>query len=240
VQAVIDTAAAQIAGKLATVIGNTEVDLDGERSPGVRTKETNLGDYVADALLWQAKQANGQDVDAAIQNGGGIRASIPAGEITMMTLTTVSPYNNALAIVQLSGTQLLEIIEASTFCLPEAAASLPQVAGISYSVDTGVPYANGEAYPNSTYYAPAAPGARVTITDVGGKGFEADAVYAIAVSDFLANGGDTYYAMAQAYWQTGFTIGYTDTEALINYMQTALGGRIGQDYAGAQGRFAIN
>lgn len=229
----------EVKSQLSETIGTTDVALDGERDPGVRTQETNLGDFAADAMLWQARQASGQTIDGAIVNGGNIRASIGVGEISMETLMTVFPYNNSLNAVTLTGAELLEVLEAATFCLPEASGGFPQVAGITYLVDTTVPYENGEQYPGSTYYAPANPGSRVTITDVGGKGFSLDANYTIAASSFITAGGDTYYAVAEAYQATGYTTGYSDTEALINYLQTELGGVIDATYGQAGERILI-
>ncbi len=157
----------------------------------------------------------------------------------MESFLTVFPYNNSLNVVTLKGSELLEILEAATFCLPEASGSFPQVAGISYQVDTRVPYEEGEPYPDSTYYAPAQPGSRVTITSVGGRGFSLDASYVIAASSFITSGGDTFYAVAEAYQNTGYTTGYSDTDALINYLQTGLNGTIGEQYAQAQGRVLL-
>ena len=81
---------------LSAIMGKTEVLLDGERDPGVRTQETNLGDFAADAILWFArKNAGGDDkVDVALTNGGGIRASIEVGDISMKTMNTVFPFGN--------------------------------------------------------------------------------------------------------------------------------------------------
>lgn len=229
----------EVNAELAETIGRTEVALNGEREPGVRTNETNLGDFTADAMLWQAKQAADQNVDAAFVNGGSIRASIAEGDISMATMLTVFPYQNSLNIVTLKGSELLEVLEAGTALLPEAMGSFPQVAGITYTIDTTVAYENGEQYPDSTYYGPAKPGARVSISDVGGRGFDLDAEYVVAVTDFISSGGDTYYAVAQAYRNNGFTTGYSDTDALINYIQTELGGTIGQAYAAPQGRITV-
>ena len=69
-----------------TVFAKTEVALDGEKA-NVRTGETNLGDLIADAMLWQAGLLD-EGVDAAVTNGGGIRASIAAGDITCLLYTS--------------------------------------------------------------------------------------------------------------------------------------------------------
>lgn len=237
---VVNKADAEVKQQLSATIGTTEVALDGNRDPGVRTQETNLGDFAADALLWQAQQAAQGTVDAAIVNGGSIRDSIGVGAISMDTLLTVFPYQNSLNIVTVKGSVLLEVLEAATFCLPEAAGSFPQVAGITYSVNTGVEYENGDPYPESTYYAPKNPGARVTISDVGGRGFSLDEEYTFAASSFITAGGDTYYPVAAAYNDNGYTTGYSDTDALINYVNTELGGVIGSRYASPLGRISVN
>lgn len=225
--------------QLATIIATSTVDLNGERDPGVRTGETNLGDFAADAMLWQAQQVSDEDIDGSIINGGSIRASIAAGEVSMNTLKTVFPYNNSLNVVTLTGAELLETLEAATFSLPTAAGSFPQVAGIAYTLDASVPYEQGETYPDSTYCAPANPGARVTITDVGGKGFSLDATYRIAASSFLTDGGDTFYVMAKAYNENGYITGVSDSDMLTNYLDSELNGVIDDRYAVPQGRIIV-
>ncbi len=224
----------------AGIFAKTEVDLNGEKDPGVRNMETNLGDFTADAYLYAGKQyaaENGLDlsVDVALSNGGGIRASIPAGDISMNTLYTVFPYGNTVALVTITGEQLLEVMEASTFCTPAALGGFPQVAGMEFTVDISVPYENGAQYPDSTYYAPAAPGSRVTIESVGGKAFDPEATYTVVVNSFQAEGGDTYYALTQG---TVIDTGIIDAEALISYVDS-LGGVIGKEYAEPQGRIEI-
>ena len=72
----------------------------------MRTEETNMGDLIADAFLWQAQQAvalKGITVDGAIQNGGTIRSSIDAGKITENDVLRVMPYHNYLQYVTLKG-----------------------------------------------------------------------------------------------------------------------------------------
>ncbi len=222
------------------IFAKTEVDLDGNKDPGVRTMETNLGDFSADAYLYAGKKyAQEHEMDlnvvGAIANGGGIRASIPAGDISMNTLYTVFPYGNTLALVTISGAELLEVLEASTFCTPAALGGFPQVAGIEFTLNAGVEYQNGEQYPESTYYAPAAPGSRVTIESVGGEAFDPAATYTIVVNSFQAEGGDTYYALTRGEVED---TGIVDAEALISYVDS-MDGVIGQEYAQSAGRITI-
>ena len=79
---------AEIEADYGTVFAKTEVTLNGEKDPGNRTQETNLGDLITDALVWGAEQ-QGETVDAAITNGGGIRATIETGDITKKAVNTV-------------------------------------------------------------------------------------------------------------------------------------------------------
>ena len=225
------------AGKFATTLHL----LNGERNPGVRTMETNLGDFSADAYKYTAEtyvKENGLNmtIDGAVQNGGGIRATIEAGNISMDTLYKVFPYGNTVSIVTVTGAELLEALEASCAKCPEAVGGFPQVSGIQFTLDTTVPYVEGTQYPDSTYYAPANPGSRVTIESVGGKAFKLDATYNIAVNNFMADGGDTYYVFTQA--SNVIDTGVIDAEGLISYVNS-LGGVIGDEYAAPKGNIII-
>ncbi|MCE5343665.1 MAG: bifunctional metallophosphatase/5'-nucleotidase [Eubacteriales bacterium] len=229
----------EIDQQLSATFAKTDVLLNGERSPGVRTEETNLGDFSTDAMLWQANQTYSVPVVAAFNNGGGIRASIQIGDITMKDMKTVFPYGNTLQIMTLKGSELLELLEASSYCTPEPLGGFMQVAGIVMTIDTTVPYENGDLYPDSTYYAPANPGGRVTIESVGGQPFDLEAEYVIATNDFSAAGGDQCYVLKYANQQTGYNTYISLEDALINYTTTVLGGVIGETYAQPQGRITV-
>ncbi|MGB8451832.1 MAG: choice-of-anchor I family protein [Anaerocolumna sp.] len=223
---------------LSETFATTEVVLDGNVTPGVRTMETNLGDFAADAILWAANQAVGEGkVVAAITNGGGIRASINIGDVTMKDMKTVFPFGNTISTVSVTGAQLLEILEAATFSTPGALGGFPQVSGIEFTINTTIPYANGTMYSDSTYYAPAKPGVRITDVKVGGKALELDKTYTIATNDFLAAGGDTYYAFKKS---ENFNTYVPLEDALVNYTKEVLDGVITKElYGKAAGRINI-
>lgn len=220
----------------------SEVDLNGSKAPGVRTGETNLGDLITDAIKWSVLKEKGavsvpEDHVVAITNGGGIRASISAGSVTKKDLNTVLPFGNTVAVVYVKGADILEAIEASTYCTPEAIGGFPQVSGIKFTVNTAVPFAQGEAYPESTYYKPAAIG-RVTIESINGKKFAPNDTYAVITNNFVAAGGDTYYAFGSATNQ--FDTGIVMDEAVIDYVQTELDGKItAKDYGASKGNITI-
>lgn len=231
---------AEVAEAYSKVFAKTEVHLEGTKQI-VRSQETNLGDFTADAYLYTAqKYADehelGVNVDCAISNGGGIRVSVEPGDISMDTLVTIFPFGNNVCLVTITGEQLLEVLEASTFCTPETIGGFPQVAGIEYKLDVSVPYENGEQYPDSTYYAPAKPGSRVTIKSVNGKAFDPKAEYTVAVNNFQAEGGDTYYQLTKNSYFCDTEI--LDCDALIEYVNS-LGGVIGEQYKEPQGRIEI-
>jgi len=212
---------AQIEEDMGQVIGTSEVDLDGVRE-NVRASETNLGDLITDAMLWQAGQDN-EEVDAAITNGGGIRASIAAGDITKKSVNDVLPFGNTLYVVELTGAELLEALEASTYCTPEPVGAFPQVAGIEFTINTGAAYDAGENYPGTTYAEPASIN-RVTIQTVGGQAFDAGATYTIVTNDFLAAGGDTYYAFSAA--ESGYDTGISLDQVVMDYITEELDGTV--------------
>ncbi|NLU53807.1 MAG: LysM peptidoglycan-binding domain-containing protein [Clostridiaceae bacterium] len=222
--------AAKIDEMLSEKFAVTEVFLDGNRDPGVRTKETNLGNFAADAILWAANNAVGGGVDIAITNGGGIRASIQIGNVTMKDMKTVFPFGNTVAIVEVTGAQLLELLEASTCSTPVAIGAFPQVSGIEFTIDTTVPYENGAQYPDSTYYAPANPGARIKNVKINGEPLDLNKTYTLATNDFLAAGGDTYYLLKNL---SSYNTGVALEDALINYTSEVLNGVISEEMYGA-------
>ena len=230
---------AEIEATMQEVVAVTDFELYGEAAPGNRTQETTMGDLSADAICWQVTQAVGSAPDAVVVNGGAIRASIKAGEIKLLDIHNVFPFNNQLCTVEVTGAQLLEALEAATQSSPDPMGAFPQVYGIKYTLDTTVPYEKGELYPGTTYNAPAAPGTRITIHEVAGKEFDPEATYTIATNEFVATGGDTYYCFAEAGATTMVYVGYLDYEALLNYMKTELEGTIPEIYEEVQGRITV-
>lgn len=228
----------EVDAKLSEKFAVTEVLLDGNRDPGVRTTETNLGDFAADALLWSANFALGEGkVDAAITNGGGIRASIAVGDVTMKDMATVFPFSNTIATVTLTGAQLLEALEAACASAPQAAGAFPQVSGIEFTLDTGIPFERGELYEGTTNYAPAKPGTRVINVKVGGEILDLTKTYTIATNDFTAAGGDTYGVFkACKVYDTGVAL----EDALVAYTSDVLSGKItAEKYGKAAGRITL-
>ena len=239
VAAAVQEVSDEINKDLRVVVGTTPFLLNGERSPGVRTQETNLGDFVADAVLWEAQQSAEDTPQCAVVNGGGIRRSIDAGDIKLGDVLEVAPFLNYICTIKVSGSQLLEAFEASCFATPGEIGGFPQVSGIEYSIDTTVPFEEGDLYPDSTFHAPAKPGSRVTIQSVDGAPFDESATYTVATLDFMCAGGDTYYVFAETAQTTMKSTGYLMQDALRYYLEEACGGEVGNQYAEPQGRIKI-
>ena len=221
------------------VFAESQVVLNGVRDPN-RSEETNMGEFITESMVWSVSSTGGLDQYEGIpvlgiNNGGGIRASIEKGPVTKRDVQNVLPFGNTIAVVLVNGKELLEVLEASTAFTPESMGAFPQTCGMEWTVDTTVPYDQGELYilngKESSYYAPASI-KRVSIKSVGGEPFDPDSLYVVVTNNFCAAGGDTYNAFNRAYSQGfGFDTGIPMDEALISYVEEALGGVIGEKYA---------
>ncbi len=221
-----DKITGRIDSEYAEAFAESEVLLTGEKADN-RCHETNSGNFMTDAVWWYIESHPGcyeGDLDSlvVIQNGGGIREKIGKGPVTKKDIISVSPFGNTLCFVKASGAELLELLEASTFCTPDPVGGFPHTKGIKWTLDTAKGYDAGERYPDSTYNAPASIN-RVSIQSINGKDFDPDAEYCIAGSDFVCSGGDTYGVLKG---KPVIDTGIQQTEALIGYIENSLGGRL--------------
>ena len=241
-QAIID----EVDAKYGAVFATTEVELNGAKAPGNRTEETNLGDLITDAMVWSVVKEGGiEQVEpnqvVGITNGGGIRATIPVGDVTMNDINTVLPFGNTVAVVYVTGEELLEALEASSFFAPEPVGGYPQTTGIKWTLDTTKEFDKGEVYTldgkESSYFAPASI-QRVTIESINGEPFDPAATYAVVTNNFCAAGGDTYNIFFRAYSEgAGFDTGVPMDEAVMAYVTEVLNGTItAEAYGVPQGR----
>ena len=240
----VDAAAKEIMdavdAEYSAVFAKSEVLLNGERAPGNRTEQTNLGTLITDAMVWSvvsegAMEAYYEAPVVGVTNGGGIRAPIAIGDVTKNDIVTVLPFGNTVAVIYVKGSELLEALEASTYCTPEAVGGFPQTSGIEWTLDTTKEFDQGDVYTlngkESSYYAPASI-QRVTITAVNGEPFDENATYAVVTNNFCAAGGDTYNVFNRAYSEGfGFDTGIPMDEAVMDYVTDVLNGVIGQQYA---------
>ena len=174
---------------LGQVIGNTLTELDGVRG-NVRTKETNLADLITDSMLKET------GADVVITNGGGIRASIDAGEITMGEALTVLPFGNLVTVIEVTGQDIADAIKFGAQYYPNANGGFPQIAGATYKIITelkpvldanGLPTVDENGEPVMSYQFSA-----IEDITVGGAPIDLTKTYKLATNDFMAVGGDGY------------------------------------------------
>lgn len=176
------------------VVGHAKVALDGKRE-NVRSKETNLGNLIADGMLAKAKEAKGAQL--AITNGGGIRESIDEGPITLGEVLTVMPFGNTLFVLDVTGEQIIEALEHGVSAVEEGKGQFPQVAGVKFSFTKGLPA--GERVID------------VQVEDEDGSYSPIDPkkTYRVATNGFMGAGGDGYDVFKEAtYAEDLFLVDY--------------------------------
>ncbi len=173
----IDEAARPLDEIRQRVVAETASAIDGSRE-ACRAGECEMGNLVADAML---ARVAGQGIDVALTNGGGLRASIDAGPVTMGEVLTVLPFQNTLSTFRVDGATLLAALENGVSQIEEQAGRFPQVAGMSFAVD-----------------AAAEPGSRISDVMVGGEPLDPEASYGVVSNNYVRNGGDGYAMFLEA------------------------------------------
>lgn len=153
------------------VVAETAAEIIGARET-CRAQECAMGNLIADAMLDRVKD---QGVEIAIQNGGGIRASIDAGEVTMGEVLTVLPFQNTLSTFQVTGASIVAALENGVSQIEDGAGRFPQVAGMSYAFDASQPA-----------------GSRISDVMVGGAPIDPEKLYSVVSNNYVRNGGDGY------------------------------------------------
>jgi 5'-nucleotidase/UDP-sugar diphosphatase len=178
----------------ATVIGQASENLCMVRLPGegraepLCTREDTYaqGAHVS-ALVAQAFLEREGGADIAIQNAGGVRASIPAGAVTIADVFTVLPFANTLHVLTLSGAEIIETLEEAVADTASGGGAYPYAAGLRFAVDLS-----------------AEPGARISEVEVNSRlagewaPINPNAEYKVVTNSFIAGGGDGYTVFARA------------------------------------------
>lgn len=182
------------------VVAETAEAIDGERGGSCRAAECTMGNIIADAMLARVKD---QGIQIAIQNGGGIRASIDAGEVTMGEVLTVLPFQNTLSTFQVTGATILEALENGVSQHEDGAGRFPQVAGMKYTFDVSQPA-----------------GSRISDVMVmeGGEWVAIDPAktYGVVSNNYVRNGGDGYKMFKDA--ENAYDFGPDLADVTAEYM----------------------
>ncbi|WP_246197179.1 5'-nucleotidase C-terminal domain-containing protein [Cytobacillus depressus] len=175
-------------------------------SVSVRANETALGNLITDGMLDKAKEFN-KDTVIAMQNGGGIRAALDKGPITLGDVLTVLPFGNTLATMKLTGAEINEALEHSVSQTPKEHGGFLHVSGMKFTYDSSKPA-----------------GSKVVSVEVQGADGTYTALdktkeYVIATNAFTAKGGDNYDVFKKAYEAGRVTdLGLSDWENLRDYV----------------------
>ena len=182
------------------VIGHTVVDLNGERV-SVRTGETNLGNLITDSMLAKTRAVN---ATIAILNSGGIRASIPAGDVTLGEVLTVMPFGSTLVVFDLTGEEIVIALENGVSQVEDIAGRFPQVAGLNFVWN---PEEN--------------PGDRIVEvmvnTPEGYQLIDPEKTYKIVTNNFIHAGGDGYSIFQKG--KNFINMGFVDYDVLMEYIE---------------------
>jgi len=180
-------------------VGRTLVLLDGERA-NVRSRETNLGNLLADALLASAAK---EKATICIINGGAIRLSAPVGDITLGQIMTILPYASTTVALDLTGKQIVTALENGVSQVEQLTGRFPQVSGLRFSWDAASP-----------------PGNRIKSVEVktqaGYRPLDPEGEYRVVTNSFVADGGDGYDIFKEA--KNTVYLGVVDYEILADYI----------------------
>lgn len=218
-------------------------DADGIRL--VRTRETALGNFCADAY----RAISGADI--AFVNGGGIRADLPAGDITYADMIALNPYGNTLCVVKATGQEILDCLEtASRFTENRVAdngnaagecGGFQQVSGLKYTIDTAVPSSvkldeNGMFISVDGIYRVK----DVMVQNSNGeyKPLDLNATYTLASHNYMIKEcGDGFTMFSDN--ELIIDEGMLDYQIIIMYITENLGGNLGTLYSDTDGRITV-
>ena len=215
-----------------TIEDPTAVDENGKPIRIIRNAETNLGDLCADAY----RAMSGADV--AVVNGGGIRKTIKAGDITLNDILLVHPYSNAMCMIEVTGQEILDALEFSVRSIPGEFGGFLQVSGMTFEIHTYIesPVEMDEAK-MFTGVKEGAP-RRVQNLLIAGEPVDPAKTYTLASHNYkIKDMGDGYTMFADnTILQDEVMI---DNQVLINYIVEVLGGVVGEEYAEPYGQGRI-
>ena len=220
-------------------IGTSEAELiiyDDNGNRIVRCQETNAGDFVADAY----RAVTGADI--AIANGGGVRAEVEIGTVTRKDLMDVNSFNNAMCVIEVTGQQLIDVLEHGARKCPELIGGFFQVSGVTFEIHTyrETPVITDQL--DNFIGLDNTKERRVENVLVGGEPVDLGATYTLAGSQYvLTTGGDglTMLEGSSVIQKDGLPC---DNAMLIEYLTETLGGVIPADMYGnpdGDGRITI-
>ena len=210
------------------VVGTTNGELNGLRA-NVRSRETNLGSLAADSALWFANEMVGP-TDIALKNGGGIRATILGPNVTRLTINSALAFNNDMVVVELTGGEVIAMMENALSRNPSLDGRFPQVAGMYVEFDSsreGISDAVSLDAPSrvQTLNITRADGSQDVLVAGNAAIGDLSRTFMLVTNNFLLRGGDGYQVLAAASEARGFADpGVGERQILTDYIVQVLGG----------------
>lgn len=208
----------------------------------VRSAETNMGDFCADAY----REVMGADI--GFVNGGGIRADITPSDVTYGDLIAVHPFGNMICLAEVSGQQILDALEMGARVVGTAeSGGFQQVSGLKYTVNTQIP--SSVVLDDNGSFVEVSGARRVSDVLVENREtgayepIDPNATYTLAGHNYmLKQGGDGFTMFGEDNIKLLLDETMVDNEVLIDYLTENLDGVIGEEYADpyGQGRITIN
>lgn len=219
---------------LKQTVGEALVDLC-ERDPAtgerrVRSQETNMGDFVADAFRAVL------NTDVALVNGGSLRNKISKGVFTYQDILTAFPFGNMSSAVEVTGQTILDALELSAMNLPDENGGFLQVSGMSYTIDATIP-STVELDAHGSFVAVRGD-RRIKDVIIGGKPLDPEKIYTVGGTTYvLKDGGNGMVMFKGAKLIDDGTL--TDADMIMEYVQNHMNAKIGEEYANWQGQGRI-
>ncbi len=196
----------------------------------VRNAETNLGDLCADAY----RAMSGADV--AFVNGGGVRAQIEAGDITLDNIISVHPFGNVMCMIEVTGQQILDALEWGARKTPNENGGFLQVSGLTFEIHTYIEPSVTED--ENGMFTGVTGEYRVKNVLIGGEPLDLNKTYTLASHNYMLKSAGDGFAMFQG---AKILIDETliDNQVLVTYITEVLGGVVGEEYAEPYGQGRI-
>ncbi len=185
--------------ELDVVIGTTATRIDSRKSV-VRSQEAAIGNLIADALR------SAFNADVALFNGGGIRGNRvyePATVLTYRDIRTELPFGNKAVLLEMTGRQLLAVLENGLWYAGKAKGRFLQVAGVKIEADSSK-----------------VPGEKIVTAKVGEADIDPDAIYTVATNSFIASGREGFDVIKESRILRGINDGDLVSNLVTNFIKS--------------------
>jgi len=201
----------------------------------IRKQETNLANLIADAYLKEAPKYGNIKVDISLANGGSIRTTIKAGDITVGNIRDVLPFNNELCIIEMPGQSILDGLEMGARLYPGESGGFLHPAGLTYAIDPDVE--SSVVVDDKNMFVSVAGARRVHSVLVNGEPIDPTKKYKVTGDNyFLIKNGDGYVFNDSVVINRSFGL---PSDIALEYIKSLTAEQMNQ-YKEPQGRVVVS